>query len=200
MVALTGSLAMKNSNPSGDWDLLVVLRSGHIWTGRALLTTVLHVFGKRRHAQDVANRVCLNYWITTQSLEIITKDLFSSNEYFFITPLFGITEFRKFQEKNRWIRRFRPQYEVIQSEHLLCLKDSRAAKLFRDIGEILLSDLALERMLAVMQKKKINANPKTHLAGSFIEATDKALIFLPKPQGPKVFEQFKMRLSEIESI
>ena len=199
MVALTGSLAMKNSEASGDWDLLIVLRSGHIWTGRALLTGLLQLFGKRRHGEDVADRACLNYWITTDSLEIITKDLFSSNEYFFITPLFGFEEFRKFQEKNQWIRRFRPQYHVMESAHMLCARDFWLAKVVRDIGEILLSDRALERKLSVMQKKKIAANPKTKLSGSLIEATNKALIFLPKPQGPKVFEQFKQRLSEVEA-
>ncbi len=200
MVALTGSLAMKNSDSSGDWDLLIVLRSGHIWTGRALLTGLLHVFGKRRHAEDVADRACLNYWITTESLEIITKDLFSSNEYFFIVPLFGAKEFRKFQEKNLWIRRFRPQYEVMRLSNLACVEDSRFAKMLRDIGEILLSDRALEQKLARLQKRKIADNPKTKLLGSLIEATDKALIFLPEPQGPGVFEKFKQRLSEVETM
>jgi hypothetical protein len=200
MVALTGSLAMKNSEVSGDWDLLIILRSGHIWMGRALLTGLLQIFGKRRHGEDVANRACLNYWITTQSLEIITKDLFSSNEYFFITPLFGFGEFQKFQEKNQWIERFRPQYIVTQSAHLLCLDDVWLAKFVRDIGEIFLGDRSLEQKFSILQKKKITANPKTHLMGSLIESTDKALIFLPKPQGPKVFEKFKQRLSELEAL
>lgn len=200
MIALTGSLAMKNSEVSGDWDLLIVLRSGHIWTGRAVCTALLHIFGKRRHSEDIADRACLNYWITTQSLEIITKDLFSSNEYFFITPLFGFQEFQKFQDKNQWIRRFRPQYHGAQIAHLLCICDSFVAKMTRDIAEILLSDPFLEQKLKALQKKKIAENPKTHLPGSLIEATDNALIFLPKPQGPKVFEKFKQRLSEIEAL
>jgi hypothetical protein len=200
MIALTGSLAMKNSEASGDWDLLIVLRSGHIWMGRTLLTGFLQLFGMRRHGEDVADRACLNYWITTQSLEIITKDLFSSNEYFFITPLFGFKEFQRFQESNQWIRRFRPQYTVTQLAHIFCISDSPLAKLIRDIGEIFLGDVVLEQKLARLQKKKIHNNPKTHLTGSLIEATDKALIFLPQPQGPKVFERFKQRLSEIESF
>jgi hypothetical protein len=133
-------------------------------------------------------------------LEIITKDLFSSNEYFFITPFFGFNEFQKFQEKNLWIRRFRPQYAVASSANISCVRDIRVAKIVRDIGEIILSDPLLERVLRRVQKKKIASNPKTQYIGSLIEATDKALIFLPKPQGPKVFEQFKQRLSEMEII
>jgi predicted nucleotidyltransferase len=199
MVALTGSLAMKNGDAESDWDMLVVLRPGHIWTGRTLVTGFLHLIGKRRHGGKVRDRACLNYWITSESLEIVTKDLFSSNEYFFIVPLFGADEFGRFQLKNRWIRRFRCNYEPAGLSHVLQTEDSLPATIVRNVGEILLSDCFLEGRLASWQKKKIQANPKTHLPGSLIEATDKALIFLPKPQGPKVFEAFKEKMGELES-
>jgi hypothetical protein len=199
MVALTGSLAMKNSDEDGDWDLLIVLRAGHIWTGRALLSMLLHLFGRRRHGTDVPDRACLNYWVTTDSLEIMTKDLFSSNEYFFIMPLFGFETFRRFQDSNGWIRRFRPQYAPVEVCPVGCARDSRPAKFVRDAGEILLSDRALERRCAAWQRKKIAANPLTHAPGSLIVATDAALVFLPEPQGPKVFEFFRKRLGDIEA-
>lgn len=199
MVALTGSLAMKNSSSKGDWDLLIVLRAGHIWTGRALLTTLLHLFRIRRHGEDIADRACLNFWITTKSLNILMKDVFSSNEYFFITPLFGFQEFKRFQSENMWIRRFRPNYEPTVLSPLPCMRDSWLARITRDIGEIFLSDRFIELKLSVWQKKKINDNPKTHQPGSLIEATDEALIFLPKPQGPLVFEKFKRRMSELNA-
>jgi predicted nucleotidyltransferase len=199
MVALTGSLAMKNSDPDSDWDFLVVLRSGHIWTGRTLVTGFLHLIGKRRYADKVKDRACLNYWITSDSLEIITKDLFSSHEYFFLVPLFGAKELQRFRIKNGWIERFRPNYTSLELPHRLLMPDTLPFRIIRNIGEILLSDQFVERKLAAWQKRKIEANPKTRLPGSLIEATEKALIFLPKPQGPRVFESFKKRMSEIEA-
>lgn len=195
MVALTGSLAMKNSGRKGDWDMLIALRSGHIWTGRALLTVLLHLFGKRRHGEQVTDRACLNYWVTTDSLEMIIKNIFTSHEYSFAMPLVGFQEFRKFQEKNRWIRRFRPHYHVARMANLLCVRDSWAARMVRDVGEVLLSDRLLERILAKIEKSKIESNPKTKWPGSFIVANDAMLIFLPKPKGPAEFEKFERRLS-----
>lgn len=200
MVALTGSLAMKNGDAGSDWDMLIVLRPGHIWMGRTLVTGLLHLTGKRRHGKHIRDRACLNYWITSDSLEIVTKDLFSSNEYFFLVPLFGTEEFRKFQLKNLWIKKFRPNYTLSESIHLLHVKDSAAARAVRNVGEVLLSDRFLEGVLAAWQKKKIRSNPKTSLPGSLIEASDKALIFLPKPQGPRVFEMFKKKMSDLESV
>lgn len=199
MVALTGSLAMHNSDAEGDWDLLVVLRPGHIWTGRTLVTGLLQLMGQRRHGDHTKDRACLNYWITSDSLEIITKDLFSSSEYFFLSPLFGRDEFKRFQMKNRWITRFRAHYGMTELPSLLLVPDAFFARATRNIGEILFSDQAIERWLASWQKEKIEKNPKTHLPGSLIEATDKALIFLPEPQGPHVFETFKRKMSELEA-
>ncbi|MFZ2984899.1 MAG: hypothetical protein WA054_03845, partial [Candidatus Moraniibacteriota bacterium] len=53
----------------------------------------------------------------------------------------------------------------------------------------------LEKWLAAWQTEKIRRNPKTSLEGSLIEAHDQALIFLPSPRGPQVFEKYKERLS-----
>jgi hypothetical protein len=200
MIALTGSLAMKNSEASGDWDLLIVLRTGHIWTGRALCTALIHIFGRRRHSEDIADRACLNYWITSQSLEIGTKDLFSSNEYYFITPLFGFDEYQKFQRSNMWIRRFHPQFAELKTPHLFCIHDTAWIRFVRNIGEVLLSDVALESLMRRIQKKKILNNPLTDLQGSLIEATDRSLIFLPKPQGPSVYEKYKKNMSNLEAL
>jgi hypothetical protein len=88
MVAVTGTLAMKNCEKDSDIDFLVVLERGKIWTGRLLVTLCVHLLGRRRYDKKIKNRICLNYFITTGSLEIKKKDLFAANEYSFIYPLF----------------------------------------------------------------------------------------------------------------
>jgi hypothetical protein len=52
-----------------------------------------------------------------------------------------------------------------------------------------------EGFLSHWQKKKIARNPKSRTPGAFIIATDDALIFLPHPKGPVVFDRFKERLA-----
>jgi predicted nucleotidyltransferase len=198
MVALTGSVALKNARRGSDWDLLISLRAGHIWMGRVLVTGVLQLLGKRRHGRYTHDRACLNYWITSRSLEITLKDWFASQEYMTLIPLFGVSEYQHFRWQNRWIGRFRPQYTLTRLVPRWCLMDTRLARAMRDMGEILLGDPWLERWVGRLQQAKIAANPKTHVPGSLVSADDQALIFLPRPQGPKIFERFKQRLSEIE--
>lgn len=199
MVGLTGSLSMKNADRGSDWDFFIVLRSGYIWTGRATVTALLHLFGLRRHGNHIAHRACLNFWVTTRSLEIRLKDLFSSSEYFFIIPLFGEAVFRTFQQSNVWIRWFRPHFRVTRLPHVALLPDTSLARFSRMVGEILLAGLGLESVLRRVQKRKIAANPKTNTSEGIIEATDEALVFLPHPRGPKIFESFRHRMSDIET-
>lgn len=157
------------------------------------------MLGLRRHGRFVAKRACLNSWVTTSSLEIRLKDIFSSNEYLFLIPLFGRETFNRFQLENVWMRRFRPNFHPNQSFHQFQITDSAVSKFVRTFLERLASPFLIESNLRIIQQRKIAANPKTKSPEGFIEATDDRLIFLPKPRGPKVFEMFCRRMSDVES-
>lgn len=197
MIGMTGALAMKNGNAKSDLDILVVLKNGKIWTGRTLVTLFLHLIAKRRHNKKTTDRVCLNYFITDESLEVITKDLFAASEYMFLFPLYGWETFQRFQIKNQWIRNMKPSYALCEIRPLKTLEDSYLSKIIRTAGEIILSAKRVEDWLKRIEKKCIMQNPKTHQEGSMVYADDNALIFLPEPHGPKVFEQFKERIEQL---
>ncbi|OGI25346.1 MAG: hypothetical protein A3E38_02625 [Candidatus Moranbacteria bacterium RIFCSPHIGHO2_12_FULL_54_9] len=195
MLGATGSLAMKNGTRGSDWDMFVVLRSGKIWIGRTLLTGFLQCIGKRRHGKKVRDRACLNYFVTDDNLEIGIKDLFSAHEYRFFIPLVNFELFQIFELKNRWIREYHPNFALTMLPSLWTVESKRFARHIQQIGERIFDMFTVESWLASWQKEKIRRNPKTHMSGSMIEANDHALIFLPSPRGPRVFEQFKERLS-----
>lgn len=195
MIGATGSLAMKHGESGSDWDMFVVLRSGRIWMGRTVLTGFLHFIGKRRHGKKISNRACLNYFVTDDSLEIATKDLYSAHEYRHLIPLLSFPLFQIFELKNRWIKNYQPNFSLSVLANRWLVAEGHSVRQVRNFFEQLLDGLRLEMWLGSWQKKKIARNPKTHLEGSLIEATDRALVFLPRPRGPQVFEKFKERLS-----
>lgn len=199
MIGITGSLAMKKSEPQSDWDFFVVLSAGHMWLGRTWLTSFLHLLGKRRHGRWIENRACLNYYLSDRHLEISSKDLFSAHEYRFLIPVFDSGVFRRFEIANRWIATRKPNFNLTELPLLWTLPKSLGLERGQRFFERLSDWPALERWLAHWQRHKIMKNPKTWLPGSFVEASDRALIFLPHPKGPKVFERFKTRLSEAHS-
>ncbi len=197
MIGATGGLAMKNAHRKSDWDLLLVIKAGHIWTGRTLVTLLTHFLGRRRHGKKVIDRVCLNYFVTEDSLEVMTKDLFSANEYLFLVPLFGEQVYQRFQIKNQWIRELKPTYALQEIAQLKMVEDTFFTKMIRGAGEFCLQGAWLEAGLKKIEKKKIAKNPKTHQEGSLVYAQDDALVFLPVPHGPVIFEKFKAKIEEL---
>lgn len=197
MIGFTGGLAMKNTHHDSDLDLLVVLKYGKIWTGRTLVTSMVHFIGKRRYGRKIANRVCLNLFVTDQSLEVITKDLFSASEYMFLFPLFGKDVYNRFQIKNKWIRNIKPTYALGEIDPPKMIADSVFSKNIRNFGELLFGLNILENFLRKVEKKRIMHNPKTQQEGSMVYANDDALVFLPSPHGPVVFEKFKEKIEQL---
>lgn len=195
MIALTGSLSMKRGDGESDWDLFVVLSRGAIWRGRTLLSLVLQLIGKRRHGRHVENRACLNHFVTDGSLEIAMQDYFSASEYRFMYTLSGREMERRFELVNRWIARLKPNYLPTEIPNFWLRQASPAFLKIQAKLEWAFSWQGWERMLSHWQKKKIERNPKSRIPGAFIVANDTALIFLPHPKGPAVFERFKERIA-----
>jgi hypothetical protein len=195
MIAATGSLAFKHGKKGSDWDMFIVMQAGKIWIGRIILTSFLHLIGKRRYGKKVQDRACLNYYITDDQLEIMNKDLYGAHEYQTMRLLYGTKTFARFEMANRWISRFKPQYGVTFLQDRFTLKESFWKKNIQAFLEAFVRGIPATSLCVAWQKKKIAKNPNTQLLGSYIEASDQALVFLPHPRGPKVFTEFKKRLS-----
>lgn len=200
MICLTGKLSQKNGSNKSDLDVLIVLKSGHIWTGRFLVTFLTQILGWRRHGKKQKNRICLNYYVTEKSLKVPTQDLFSAQEYSFILPLFDNNNyFNKFQRANReWIQSYKPNYDIYAFKSDLTIADCKFSHFFRLVFERILSFNFIENILRHIQKHKILDNPKTKVIGSLIIANDKHLVFLPEPHGPKIFSEYKARFEALE--
>jgi hypothetical protein len=195
MIGLTGSLSMKQGDEHSDWDLFIVLRKGAIWRGRTALSLVLQLIGKRRHGRAIENRACLNHFVTDGSLEISLQDFFSAHEYRFMYPIVGEDTFRHFELANRWMADIKPAFFPTELPVFWMGRPSRFQRWIQERLEALSSWHSLEAWLSEWQKPRIINNPKSRMPGAFIVATDEALIFLPHPKGPIVFERFKEKLS-----
>ncbi len=200
MIAITGKVAMNNAHSKSDLDLLIVLKQGRIFTGRILVTGLVHILGKRRYGYKIADRVCLNCFLAEDALRIPLMDFFSASEYSFMVPVFGWKTFQKFQLENAWIKNYKPNYNIPKIVNADLVKDNYWSRIIKKKGEkILAGGLGnyLEKRLKKWQLARIERDPRTHQKGSGVIATDKVLIFWPNPQGPRVYERFKSKLKEV---
>ncbi|MCX6762684.1 MAG: hypothetical protein NT093_02795 [Candidatus Moranbacteria bacterium] len=200
MIALTGTLAMKNCEKNSDIDFLVILEKDRIFTGRLFVTAMVHFLGKRRHGEKIKNRICLNYFVAAESLEIQRKDLFAANEYSFIYPLFDNDVFQKFCETNiGWIKKIKPNWRIPDLKPArYCVEHSRISLSIQKSFESLINMMRGDRIESWQKHKqitRIERNPLTKKEGAYIEYTDENLIFLPEPQGVRVEKEFQRRLN-----
>jgi hypothetical protein len=102
MVAVTGSLAMNNTDEGKDIDYLIVTAPGHLWTCRALTLLVA------RFAKLEGVHLCPNYLVTTNALELAEHSLYVAHELAQMIPLSGRETYDDMKRLNVWMANYLP--------------------------------------------------------------------------------------------
>jgi hypothetical protein len=102
MVAITGSLAMNNTDEGNDVDYMIVTAPDHLWTCRALVLLIARI------AQLEGIRLCPNYLVTTNALELKERSLYVAHELAQMIPLSGMEIYGEIRRQNDWIEGYLP--------------------------------------------------------------------------------------------
>lgn len=181
-IGITGSLTLNNAKSQSDLDLLIIAQEGRIWTVRALVSILLAIFGLKRQNQKTQDKICLNCFLTENSLnlkpEVKPQNIYSAQEYARLKPWLEEKKglWQEFQKKNNWIRDYIlnypwPQNFVSQSSASFFVSISRLSKIFT---ETILNIFSLEEILKQRQIKRIK---KTLTAISNRDAADNQIFF-----------------------
>ncbi len=202
MIAVTGRLAFQHADENSDLDVLIAYEAGHIWTGRFFVTVVAHLLGIRRYGTHTRDRLCLNYHIATNALDVPTQDAFSAHEYSVAIPLAGKSVFDAFNRANMlWAQHYKPHYmatHFANDDTVHCVRQwgRRIGRCVQAFLEWVCGDAGTERRLRRLQRQR--ALRDASVPGAIILATDHHLVFLPKPHGPEVYEEYRKRFDALE--
>jgi hypothetical protein len=130
MVAVTGSLAMNNTEQGKDVDLMIVTAPHHLWTCRALTLLVA------RLARLEGVTLCPNYLVTTEALELNERSLYVAHELAQMVPLSGMKVYAEMMHRNAWIVDYLPNGSV-ETDLTQALEQSRQPGRLQKILEIL---------------------------------------------------------------
>lgn len=118
MVAVTGALAMENSDKNDDIDLLIVTGRHRLWLTRLLTVLLVELVARRRRPGDlpagrqgknVRDKICLNMFLDEDHLAVPKneQDLFSAHEVCQLRPLWSKDHgYQNFLDSNLWVKKF----------------------------------------------------------------------------------------------
>lgn len=170
LICLSGSFNVDNAKRNSDFDFLIVAAQNRLWLTRALITAVTFVLGWKRHGQKTRNRVCLNCFLTSNSLEITSlakqRDFHSGQEYARLLPLYEQSPglFNNFRQKNFWIKDFSGHYPWPTAPNFLLAKDTLFSKTVKRVGELFFNALGgswLNQKLGMLQRRRIHSEKPT---------------------------------------
>ncbi len=131
MVAVTGSLAMNNTDPGADIDYLIVTRTNRLWLARGMVLLLVRLAARR------GIRICPNYFLSEQALVLEEQNIYSAHELAQMVPLFGRSVYATMRSENQWVQKFLPN---VAGEPNLAIPLSDRHTWIQAIGESLLQN------------------------------------------------------------
>lgn len=202
-VIVSGSMAVGNVRDQSDFDLLVITKQGRIWTARLLLTLFLDVFGWRRRGSLTKNKICLNHYVTEESLEVKLPSLYNAQTYAHAFPLLDQEgHFARFVHENQWITQYLHHGFGSHSVEFnqRSIRVPRLIQSVARVGEFMLSNALgdkFEEILRWLQRGKIRRNPKTYERGGRVAVSERSLEFHPSSKERIIIERFNARMRSL---
>lgn len=197
-IAITGSVAMSNATKASDLDLLIIVKSGRIWTTRILAMIVTQFFGKRRYGKKITDRICLNYFIA-DGAEAPTQNIASANMLASARPILGKENFTAFISRNRWMEKF--LYQCHDRDFIAPIQISYPSKTSTVLKKVFNGRLGdwMECLFKKWQTARIERKltDKTD-ADQLIFTDDILMLHYPNPKNKIVMERYQDKIKELQ--
>lgn len=165
MIAICNTTGYNNASEKSDIDFFIIVKNGRLWLARLLITILVTSLGIRQHGRKIANRICLSFYLTDNSLDLSAVALKPNDVhlvYWLATtfaPIYDAGIYQHFFTANNWLKDFLPNlYEVILTDRLR-IKNKRLNLFLNRLGEKLsfgyFGDF-LEKIARQLQIKRIN--------------------------------------------
>ena len=111
-VGISGSLSKQYYDNESDIDFFVITKPNKLWICRTLLMLYKKIFllNSRKY-------FCVNYFVSSNQMEIEEKNRFTATELKTLIPMQGKTIFKQFYQNNQWVKgyfsKFEPQIESV---------------------------------------------------------------------------------------
>ncbi|QHI38133.1 hypothetical protein IMCC3317_35190 [Kordia antarctica] len=147
-VCLSGALSKGFYDDDGDFDFFIITKPNRLWIARTLLVLYKKVF-----LLNSKKYFCVNYFISTDKLEIAEQNLFTATEIATLIPLYGTATFEAFLKENTWALPYFPNKPTTKTSTIRDTEKSALSKLIQKIFNGSLG-LKLDKFLQKITLKK----------------------------------------------
>lgn len=162
-MAVATGLSYFNSKENDDIDLFIITQKSKIWTSRFFLILTLKIFRLRPNPRNKKNKICLNFLIDQNQLDlrgVMLPEEFSWPDIYFIYwlawlyPIFQMDDsWLKFLEANNWLHNFLPFSSNQRPSARFSLTLGRAAKILKTMTEKIFYFKIWEKIFCWFQMK-----------------------------------------------
>ena len=104
-VFLSGSMSKGYFGEKDDVDYFIITSPNRLWLTRTLLIAFKKIF-----LLNSKKYFCINYLMSTNSLEIAEKNRFTATEFATLIPMSGNGVYSDFKNNNQWVLDYFPNY------------------------------------------------------------------------------------------
>jgi len=193
-VGISGSLSKGYFDKESDVDFFVITTPNKLWIARMFLVLYRKIF-----LLGSIDFFCVNYYITTENLEIIDKNRFTATELATLIPVCGKQVFTDFYKYNEWIcdffGNFTPKKQYLSDVNKPFLTKTVEFLLKNQLGKFFEKVF----MKITYQIKKIKfRHVSNEVFNSTIKSTSNVSKHHPKNYQKKVIETLNKKYLEIQ--
>lgn len=193
-VCLSGALSKGYYDDDGDFDFFIITKPNRLWIARTILVLYkkIFLFNSKKY-------FCVNYFISSDQLEIAEQNLFTATEIATLIPLYGKDTFVDFLAANPWAKPYFPNKPTPKTSSIRETEKTWFSKLIQKVfdGSV---GLKLDRYLQKLTIKKWQRK-FTHLAQEDFNVAMKSTRHVSKhhPQNyqNKVTTRLKERYNQV---
>ena len=154
-VFLSGSLSKGYFGENDDIDYFIVTSPNRLWIARTLLIAYKKIF-----LLNSKKYFCVNYFMSTNALEVQEKNRFTATEFATLIPMSGNGIYQSLQDKNSWVLDYFPNYNQEKKSHPIKRKPLKRISEYLLNGKI--GDRLEKKFMKITKKHQQKKFKKLH--------------------------------------
>lgn len=202
-VFASGSMAINNTTEESDFDVLVITKSGRLYTCRLFLWLISSLLGSRRKRDEKVspNKLCFNHYLTDANMALTHQSIFNAQTYVNLKPvMIEPPLIDEFFASNLWLNDYVYNFRIQKDFARRSVRPSAVLRFFARMAEFILDSFLgdiFEKIIKNFQQKRISSNPVTYEPRGRVVFTERELEFHPRSFEGVVIERYNKGLRRL---